>query len=448
MARRARTVLLLALSLSARIASAQVASAGRVFDDAWLRGVVERIRPVVERECERTFRTPPQIGTADVGDVARAMQADVAPGVEVFLRGQPRARIDRAIRLRAELFASGILGKYGFASKEVYVVPQVARSQLARVRRSDADVETVLQLVVAHELVHALQDQELDLMARLRAAGDNDRLEALAMLIEGHAVFCSERVAHALGLQDAIVPLRSVMVGHHDPAHEPAADLVTRRIRGAGILTYLHMAEFFAREHARGGHEGLWQLLAAPATTTRELILQQPTTACADASPAFAELDGTFAGRSWTIGRSVLADRLLLGENLPRAADLRTLLPKLRGSGEWFALSPSPSSWRAVYALRFEDAETASDFVALAIEVAQGDAGRAAAEIVSDIELGWDGVPATRFVQTPRTPIGDRGVLAFFRRGADVVQVTIANAPLPDEDLVAAVRSVFARLAD
>jgi len=419
-----------------------------VLDDAWLRGVVARIQPVVERECGRTFRTPPQIGTADVVDVAKALQADLAPSVEVFLQGQPRARIDRAIRLRAELFAGAILGKYGFASKEVYVVPQVARSQLARVQRSDADVETLLQLVIAHELVHALQDQELDLMARQRGGADNDRLEALAMLIEGHAVFCSERVAHTLGLQDAIEPLRSVMVGNHDPAHVPVASLVTRRVRGSGIVTYLNMAEFFAREHARGGHDGLWQLLAATTPTTRALILEQPATACADASAAFAGLDATFAGGSWTIGRSILTERLLLSENLPRAADLRALLPKLRATGEWFAISPSPSSWRSVYALRFDDAEAASAFVALAVEVTKGDAGQAGIDIVSDAELAWDGVPVTRFVQTPTGPIGDRGILAFFRRGADVVQVAIANAPLPDDELVASVRSVFERLVD
>jgi hypothetical protein len=78
-------------------------------------------------------------------------------------------------------------------------------------------------------------------------------MEAWSMLIEGHAVFCSERAAAELGLQAAIEPLRSVFAGSHDATTLVKSRLEARRARGRHRLVYSESALFLAHQHELGG---------------------------------------------------------------------------------------------------------------------------------------------------------------------------------------------------
>lgn len=435
---------------SAAAAHAQQEEVCPVVDDAHLRAVVAKVLPAVEKACGRTFRKPPTVGLADAGDVMRSLRDDLEPGVAAYFAGQPRSRIDKALQQRADLLASSLLGKYGLQSGEVYVLPHLVRTYLGLVHHREAPVAQVLELVVAHELVHALQDQEIGLGRRFRECCDNDANEALAMAIEGHAVFCSERVAAALGLQAAIVPLRAVFAGAKDPAAVGKADLATRRLRGQGSLRYLRSADWMAREHAAGGDDRLWQLLAEPTPRTRACLLggRSDAAPCANLADCFGGLDARLAGRNWTVGRGSLSDRLLLGENLPRGADLEALLPALVGSGEWLAVSPTPASWRALYALAFRDAAAAEQFVALAVDVATNDMKDSAFEFTSEAGPVGEGMASRRLRQEPKETLmlAARAQVLWWRRGRHVLQATFVNAPVDDAALLAAVEAVFARL--
>lgn len=445
----ARAIFAVLVPLAA--ARAQQGSAPPALDDAWLRAVVERVQPAVEQACGRKFQKPPLVGLADAGDVMRALRDDLAPANAAFHAGQPQARIQKSLQMRADLLSNSLLGKYGFASKEVYVLPHLVRMNLGLVGHGEAAVEDVLQLVVAHELVHALQDQELDLARRVRECVDSDAADALSMGIEGHAVFCSERAAEALGLQAAIAPLRSVFAGNKDLASIPKTDLAMRRLRGAGIVQYLRIADFFAREYAAGGNDRLWQVLAEPAPRTRRLLLEPPHTAgpaCRNLMAAFAGIDDQLAGRNWTIGRGSLSERLLLVENLPRGQDLVGLLPSLRGSAEWFAVSPTPASWRSLYALSFVDDAAAQRFVALAEDVATGDMQQSPLVFVAEPGPAWQGGTSRRLSQAPKAaiPPAARVQLLWLCHGRHVLQATFCNAPLDDKVLVDVARAVLARL--
>lgn len=421
-----------------------------VFDDAWLRAVVAKAVPAVERACGRKFRKPPTVGLADSGDAMRALRDDLEPSIGAFYAGQPRLRIQKALQLRADVVAGSLLGKYGFASKEVYVLPKLVGLNLDLVHRSEAPVDQVLQLVVVHELVHALQDQEIGLAARVRACVDADANEALAMLIEGHAVFCSERAAEELGLQAAIGPLRSVFSGSREIVTIPKADLATRRLRGQSILHYLRSAEFLQQQHAAGGDERLWQLLADPSPSTRKVLGdgKSQAAAAADLGAAFARIEDHLAGKSWTIGRGALNERRLLGENLPRFADLVAMLPSLLAGSEWFAMAPTPASWRALEVLSFVDAAAAERFCALAEDVATDDMRGSPMVFLAAPGPEGEGLSSRRLTQAPKQafPPAARAQLNWLRHGRHVLQATFVNAPVEDAVLLDVARTLFAQL--
>ena len=68
-----------------------------------------------------------------------------------------------------------VIGYYDPATKVLYVV-------------KGADEKTVA-ITITHELVHALQDQYVNLDSLQKLTGDNDRLTAAQAVIEGQAQF-------------------------------------------------------------------------------------------------------------------------------------------------------------------------------------------------------------------------------------------------------------------
>jgi hypothetical protein len=419
-------------------------------DDEGLRALVARAVPAVEQATGRKFSKPPNVMLADAGDVMRSLRDDLGPSVAAFYAGQPQARIEKAVQLRADLLATSLLGKYGVQSRELYVLPHFVGIQLAVVKWSDANQTEVLNLVVLHELVHAMQDQEIGLGARLARCTGGDSGEALSLLIEGHAVFCSERAAKELGLDAAITPLRAMFAGAHDPAVIPPCDLTMRRLKGHNRLLYLRGAAFFAAEHERGGDDRCWEVLRTELPTTR-LVLEGP-----DLQPrpslavAFEGIDARLAGRNWTAGRGEISGLMVRGENVRDLAELEPLLAKWQAGGEWFASAPTPMAWRALYALTFADEASAKAFAQLVEDGAVRDLRELGGGRLGEVGDGpaVAGATSRRVVQERATdaPIGNRASLVLIHEGRHVLQLLCNNAPIDDAVVAAVAADVLARL--
>jgi len=419
-------------------------------DDAGLRALVARAVPAVERATGRKFAKPPAVALADVGDVMRSLRDDLQPATSAFYAGQPQARIEKALQFRADLFAASLLGKYGVQSRELYVLPHMVGINLALVKWSDADQAQVLHLVVLHELVHAMQDQEIGLATRLARCTGADSGEALSMLIEGHAVFCSERAAKELGIDAAIAPLRAVFAGAHDPAEMPACDLTTRRLRGHNGMLYLRGTAFFAAEHARGGDDRCWEVLRTDLPSTR-LVLEgkdlQPRPSLAS---AFEGIDARLAGRNWTVGRGELSGLLVRGENARDLEALEPLLAKWHAGGEWFATAPTPLAWRSLAALEFADETTAQAFAQLVEDGAVRDLRELGGGRLGEVGDGpvVAGAKSRRVAQelASGAPVGNRASLVLIQKGRHVLQLLCNNAPVDDAVVAAVAAEVLARL--
>lgn len=153
--------------------------------DSLLERLAAELVPVVEKRAGLRFRTPPRL--------ARSSRA----GLEEFLLGEleeelPEARaravtavyarlglVPDTLRLRSllrDLYLEQVVGYYDPASDTLFVRDELAEGQ----RRP----------VVVHELVHALQDQHMDLDSLMEArSGSNDATTAAQAALEGHATF-------------------------------------------------------------------------------------------------------------------------------------------------------------------------------------------------------------------------------------------------------------------
>ena len=173
----------------------------------------------------------------------------------------------------------------------------------------------ILKLVIAHELTHALQDQEVDLGKSLRQANSVEKSNALSGTIEGHAVYVQSQVADALHLEAAMKEMtRSLALG---PFGEQ--NLLNKMTdHAANILfkdRYLGGRDFIAWQAKQGGNDRVWQILAAPPAQTRMLF--HPETYSATSAPTVdyaGVLHGMmdrFGKRKWHVQNVELGEMLL-----------------------------------------------------------------------------------------------------------------------------------------
>ena len=182
-------LLLACLTLSAPIFLAGCPSHGDAGDAPYAREVAEAV-PKIEASVGLKFKTPPKLEVRDKGQVRKFLEEkfnESLPAAEIA--GQQSAlrilgMIPDTMQLRPfllDLLAEQIVGYYDPRTKVLYVV-------------KGAD-ETMASVTVTHELIHALQDQYVNLDSIQNLHGDGDRAAAAQAVIEGQAVYQQLRIA-------------------------------------------------------------------------------------------------------------------------------------------------------------------------------------------------------------------------------------------------------------
>lgn len=151
--------------------------------------------PKIEQVAGLPFRTPPRVERRSRADVRRfvetqfddsAATAELAGQVAAYRRfGLLTDSMDvRALLL--DLLTEQIIGFYDPGTKVLYVV--------------DEAPEQLRNTTIEHELVHALQDQYVNLDSLQEHVRENDRASAARAVIEGEATY--EQMQLHLGLGD------------------------------------------------------------------------------------------------------------------------------------------------------------------------------------------------------------------------------------------------------
>jgi hypothetical protein len=210
-------------------------------EDAVLARLVDSLRTPVERAAGLTFRTPPRSALRSPAQVRAYLLAkldeELPParmrGLETAYRlfGMLPDTLDLR-KLLLDLYAEQVAGYYDPDSSTLFGVAGADRTQL--------------RLVLAHEMVHALQGQYLPLDSILKATTSNDRLTAAQSILEGQATLASIEVL-APGQGVTKLPQFWEMYRDQVRQQQSAMPVFARAplvVREALIFPYLDGAEF------------------------------------------------------------------------------------------------------------------------------------------------------------------------------------------------------------
>lgn len=263
------------------------AGACRGGDDAaqpYARDVADAI-PRIEEAVGLRFRAPPKLETRSREQVREFVEAQFnerqpaaqLAGEEIALRRF--GLIPDSMNLRnflLDLYSEQIAGYYDPKTDVLYVV-------------SGAD-ETITRFTIKHELIHALQDQYVNLDSIQQSRDDSDRLAAAMAVIEGQATYESMQV-EAGGNIGARLPggwdaMRDLI--RQQSAQMPVFSRAPLVIQETAVFPYLSGAEFVRRFEERSPGASLFDRF--PASTEQ---VMHP--AAYESSPPDAPTRVTFA---------------------------------------------------------------------------------------------------------------------------------------------------------
>ncbi|MHB1096723.1 MAG: hypothetical protein ACYC3F_11190 [Gemmatimonadaceae bacterium] len=157
--------------------------------------LVGKYVPQVEKATGLTFKTPPNVEQRSTDEVRAFLEKEFNENLPALeLEGASRAYkllgfLPDTMDLRRfmlRLLSEQVIGYYDPATKVLYVVNDTSAGRAA-----------LVEVTIAHELVHALQDQYVSLDSIQKQRDDNDRLTAAQAVMEGQATY--EQMSTMLG---------------------------------------------------------------------------------------------------------------------------------------------------------------------------------------------------------------------------------------------------------
>lgn len=296
-----------------------------------------------------------------------------------------------------DLLTEQIVGYYDPTTKVLYVVENAA--------------EELVGLTITHELVHALQDQYVDLDSIQEIEGSNDRQTAAQAFIEGQATY--QQLVAMLGRMNlgALQWTRVRETIRQESSNMPMFAVAPLIIQETLIFPYLSGAEFTRRLEDRGSGASPFERL--PISTEQILHTDAYFGESADL-PTIVELPEIRATVDYRNDLGEFETRLFLFQHL------RDHAASMRGAAGWdgdrYALISTPSGegliWVTVWdspidAAEFLDLMTSlvvrrfdADSIASDDQAAKRFQSRDRAILLRAFEV--DGRPLVQFVDVPR----------------------------------------------
>jgi hypothetical protein len=327
----------------------------RTAGDATLARLVDSLRVPVERGAGLRFKTAPrsamrtreQVRTYLLGKLDDELPPARMRGMEAAYR--LFGMLPDTLSLRAlllELYTEQVAGYYDPDSTTLFGVAGADRSEL--------------RLVLAHEMVHALQGQYLPLDSILKATADNDRLSAAQAILEGQATLVSIDVL-APGREVTRTPEFWEMYRDQVQQQQATMPIFAKAplvVREALIFPYLDGAEFMHWWATTGGHAGMLPYGPRMPVST-EQILHPERYARRDMPVPIR-----FAPDSGSIYEDVLGEdeiRVLIA-TLDGADEVQTVVP-LGWGGDRFRVYDAPGGPALIWYALWDDARSAGKFL-------------------------------------------------------------------------------------
>ena len=242
------------------------------------------IKPDLETFAGAKFEKDVAIKVLGLDDLAQMLAAPIMQRMtdEKVKRpdGSAMSPVEIRIRSMAAAFkvATRTFGMYRYEDKTVYVIPENASRYAKRHGWSSQTLERAPKLAMAHELIHALQDQKHSLGEQFVRVSGEER-NALIAVTEGQAVWVTDQLAHKLDWPAANAVLWGVVTGVQTEDDLAGAEKMPKvKVNDGAPASELYdlgkkfiVTQAELKGDAPTGAERVWAIIAKPPITMAEV---------------------------------------------------------------------------------------------------------------------------------------------------------------------------------
>jgi len=208
----------------------------------------------VQKVCGARYGKAPKVVDATPQEAALAFESDLTPELARLYPMASKLQVKTMVRAAASSSVRSCVARYSTSLRAVIVVRKGFDRQVSALGYDREKARALLRATIAHEAVHALDDERFDLAKKYAACAGREELRAAAMVIEGRAVHFGRKAAADLGVSEEVAGLLPAPTEY----------------RGAFLhLTYRLGEAFIAALIERGGVELADRAIAEPPKSTR-----------------------------------------------------------------------------------------------------------------------------------------------------------------------------------
>lgn len=233
------------------------------------KGIIEMAQPQIEEITGRKYKDSKlkyEIVTRD--DLRKLLIEEELPGIKKRLQGIDEDTIRRQLEISTESRSKNYAARYSILKKILYVIPDNIAPVAVRSGVDKEEMEDFIFLLIAHEMVHSLDDQYYDFMKQLGNCTNTDQLSAFGAVIDGSAAYVTNKIAESRGISDKTYINAS-----------KASLTIQDETSGAGKQNFdmyiLKGAEFIKTVIAKKGPEGFTTAFTSPPASTRQVFFPE-----------------------------------------------------------------------------------------------------------------------------------------------------------------------------
>lgn len=409
----------------------------------------------VEVATGRKFELLPEIAIVDREELADVLRMEFM----VASAGADSSADGPLLGSQVSAMAAAMLGKYGILDGVLYLVPTNMWPLLRLAGVDEKHGKSILKLVMAHELAHALQDQEVDL-TRVYGITSMEESSAFMATIEGHAVFVQEAVGRELGLEESLVEMSRLLSAGAVVYDDPALEAIKAVIATQYEQIYLGGRDFIAHHYRQGGNERLWEILANPPIKTSMIArpdTYSPTRQMAmDYPKLFEGFEKQLGKRNWHVQNVEIGQMALRSSYAKMDKDLREeIVSQVEHVQAFLAQSADPPGLAVFTAIILKDAGIVRKYLTALEDYVRANVKEMESSSImhiSDFSVEDFHCPradmAHKIAFTVSGKDAKEGVRqVFFRicRGSVILETLDSGVGLSDDDIVKIAKMFFAR---
>lgn len=407
---------------------------------------MDEVKPLVEKIANRKLKRVPKLACVRRSEFRKVIHSEILERLNDFAPEGRNSVNPLVAEAQATASAASMLGKYGYQGATMYLLPGNI-APLMQVGGFDKRLlEGMIKVVIAHELVHALQDQHIGLGKRLARLRTKEAIISFNAVVEGQAVVIQDQVAARLGLEEAAAAVRKLMPGGgllEEKYPQIAAKLDSSRINQR--LIYSYGTAYMQSQWDKGGAARMWDVVAGDPVPFTDITNARETEI---EGRRFSEL---LKGKEKLFGEGPWEIRIISVDKAAMSQQFATVEPEWRAqlveqvqSSTAYAASGSSGGKQqmvvfSVIAVR--DPEFARSFIEVndrvfAEKIAPAKAaGMKITNPTIKLEIGNDIIGKERTLRIA-APDGTNKVEQFFTdlvQGNIILQIVTINVPLPDD---------------